>query len=104
MTAICSSLNTFDKRTGYFVLPKPPKVFSRRRQVEEEKVWESLNEASLIHLDNSLLHIPMIRVMENECRDNKPPIIISWVRDFRKLGFHFKRAAGVFKRERERGS
>lgn len=71
---------------------------SQQKQADES-VWKSLNEASLIRLNNSLLHIA-VRVVENEDLDYNPSTILSWVRDFRNLGGHFKRdGRGVRERE-----
>ena len=73
-------------------------VSSKRKYAADKKIAESLNESSLIRLDNSLVLIAE-RVVKTNKLHYKPSTILGWVRQFRTLG-HFKRdGRGVHERE-----
>ena len=65
-------------------------VRSAKRHPHEAIIMHHLNEAELIRLRNSLVHIAE-DVVENTNSQCKPKTILSWAREFLKLGGHFKR-------------
>ena len=70
-------LEHFRETQQRFCVTKAADVSQRRHA--DESAWKSLNEASVIRLNNSILHIAK-RVVEDKGHDYNPStILFSWV-------------------------